>query len=510
MSNSRADRRAPPPRVGSVVAVLCLASAGPVCGQAPPILVADGRAALGPAAEAQVFRITSRILGEERRVRVVLPPSFPRTGAGRRYPVIIAFDGESLTRIVQAAGAELARNGQIPEAVIVGIDNTGPTRGLDADAKRVFDLTPPGLSLSGSDRNQGGDRMLDFVEGELLPAVDRGFRAGLPRVLIGHSSGAVLVTHAVATRSGLRAAVALDPPVGLQDGWLANRLIERAGAGGPGVRYVAYGARFGWPDEMWNALVAKAPASWRIGRQALPSESHETMPFLGTYLGLREVFADYSRLASPNASADSVLRYYGAVGQSLGAAVVPPRRALDRALDRAMSDGAFESARAVIAAIVAGYGRSADTEALERRVLAATQAPRPAETVASLLATPFPTPDQARRVIGQWAGDVWMGTERPSGNATRLEIRVENGRIVGETVRQGPDGRPVVRRWEYLRITPTGMTWGFLNGMEPRGVALFEGTLNGDALTGSMRLAGLPPGTDAGPQLQFAFTRVRP
>jgi len=393
--------------------------------------------------------------------------------------------------------------------VIVGIDNTGASGALDGAMKRVFDLTPPGLSVAGSDRNQGGDRMLDFVERELLPAVDRQFRTGSPRVVIGHSSGAILATHAAATRPGLRAALALDPPVELQNGWLADRLIERAGTGRPGVRYATIGARFGWPDRLWNALATKAPASWRLVRQALPSESHETMPFLGAYLGLREMFADYSRLAAPDATADSVLRYYAAVGQSLGAALVPPRPALERAFDRALSDAAFPSARTVLAAMVAGSGRSANTDELERRLLQAERAPRPAETVASLLATPLPTPEEARRVIGEWTGDVWMGADQPRGNATRLRILVENGRVIGETVRQGPDGRPVVRRWEYLRITLTGMTWGFVNGMEPRGVALFEGALDGDALTGSMRLAGLPAGTDVGPPLRFAFTRAR-
>ena len=87
---------------------------------------------------------------------------------------------------------ELARNGQAPEMIVVGIENLG------TDAARVFDLTPPGMSVSGSDRSQGGDRFLDFIERELLPAVDKQFRGGLPRALVGHSSGGILATYAAA------------------------------------------------------------------------------------------------------------------------------------------------------------------------------------------------------------------------------------------------------------------------------------------------------------------------
>ena len=81
--------------------------------------------------------------------------------------------------------------------------------------------------------------------------------------------------------------------------------------------------------------------------------------------------------------------------------------------------------------------------------------------------------------------------------------------MIGETIRRGPNG-DIVRRWEHLRITANGMTWGAMNGMEPRGVALFEGVLKGDELSGRIRIAGLASSTDTGPPIHFAFTRVKP
>jgi len=69
-----------------------------------------------------------------------------------------------------------------------------------------------------------------------------------------------------------------------------------------------------------------------------------------------------------------------------------------------------------------------------------------------------------------------------------------------------------VQRWEYLKITSRGMTWGNMNGMRPRGVVLFEGKLEGDTLAGTNRFGGidfrLPDGSPP-PPVHFSFKRVR-
>jgi hypothetical protein len=80
------------------------------------------------------------------------------------------------------------------------------------------------------------------------------------------------------------------------------------------VRYVSYSARFDWPEADWRALVAAAPTSWKLHHEQLERETHETMPMLGAYLGLREVFADASRIAAMPAGTPppttSILPYF--------------------------------------------------------------------------------------------------------------------------------------------------------------------------------------------------------
>ena len=89
---------------------------------------------------------------------------------------------------------------------------------------------------------------------------------------------------------------------------------------------------------------------------------------------------------------------------------------------------------------------------------------------------------------------------------------VENGRVVGETRRPSAPPEFRVRRWEYLKITPAGMTWGFMNGMEPRAMVLFEGVLRGDTLSGTNRFGGIDVREDDGsppPSLHFEYVRSR-
>ncbi|HTM24600.1 MAG TPA: alpha/beta hydrolase-fold protein [Vicinamibacterales bacterium] len=450
------------------------------------------------------YSITSSILKQTRMVDVALPASFPQTGANRRYPVAVLFDGETNTTTGATVSGELARNGLIPEMILVGIEN------VDALNGRVYDLTPPGLSVSGSDLNQGGDRFLDFIQQELLPAVDLQFRGAAPRLLIGHSSGAILATYAAATRPAFRGVIAIDGPIALENSWLARKLIARAKEPStPPLRYALYEAKFRWPDRIWDELAAVAPASWRVRRDTMRLEGHETVYMIAAYQGLREIFADYSRLAASAKPGTQMISHYDEVSAGFGAMLVPPRRLLVDAMSDLISEGRGAQARAAYDLLVAGYGAPPDGADWSARIADAERQPAPAETVEGLLKTPFPTPEEVRPFLGEWMGSIWMTAAQPRRNNITLRIRVENGRVIGET--RNADAPPEMSGWirvDYLRVTQNGLTWGRLNGMRPRGVMLWEGTLQGITLSGTGRWGGIavtdPPGTERG----FSFTRT--
>ena len=495
--------------------LICVSTASAQSAQSrqTPSLIAepDRNVAASRGSTAQSFDIASAIMKETRRILVVLPASYSQSAPDRRYPVTVVVDGEYLIAPVSVVSDELCRNGQIPESVIVGIENIGGTDWLSSNKKRVYDLTPPGLSVSGSSLNEGGERFLDFIEQELLPAVDRQFRTAAPRAFVGVSSGAVLATYVAATRSTYRSVVSLDAPIHLGENWLAKKLMARSVAALTPLRYASLEAKFGWPEEAWKTLVAGAPASWKLYREKFQLEGHETMQMLGAYLGLRQVFSDYSRFSAPETPTTSILPHYAKVSAALGATVIPPQKLLQTVVEDLLIEGRGAAAREAYNTLVSGYGRPADSAKLLAQIAEVEHRPPPTETVEGLLATPFPTPAEAREFIGDWVGDVWMGNDEPRTGKTILRIRVMDGRVIGETIRRTPEGERV-QSLQYVRITPQGMTWGIMYGIRPRGVNLFEGALKGGTLTGAVRFGGIDfrrPDGSAPEPLHFSFKRVR-
>ncbi len=232
---------------------------------------------------------------------------------------------------------------------------------------------------------------------------------------------------------------------------------------------------------------------------------------LGAYLGLRQVFADYSRFSAPQYPTTSIMPYYAKVGASLGAAVIPPQEVLRSVVEDLLMEGRGAAAREAYNILVSGYGAPTDGAALLSQIAEVERRPPPTETVEALLANPFPKPEEVRAFVGEWLGDVWMNPDEPRRGGQTLRLKVVDGKVVGETIHHLPDGKEMVQRWEYLKVTPEGFTWGMMNGMRPRGLLLFEGKLKGDTLSGIERFGGIsfvgPDGSGL-PPIYFSFKRV--
>ena len=449
------------------------------------------------------YELKSAALGQTRPVRIGLPKSFAKTQ--RAYPVLIVLDGEAQFPIAVTIASQLASLGHMPETIVVGIPN------IDQVDGRVHDMTPPGLSVSGSSKNEGGEKFLDFIEKELMAALKQQFRANGMIILEGHSSGGVIATYAAATRPAFRFVLALDTPTHLGDDWIPERMFERAQRGSRlPLRYVSLEARFGWRDSTWNRLTNAAPKEWKLSRQKLDHESHVSLPFIGLYIGLRTLFEDYQINSAPVSPTTRTLAYYRDMEKMWGAPVIPSAGLIRRVLEDLEMEGQARPAADAYRLLVDSYGSPLDSIEWTSRLAKLAAQPPLTETVESLLSTPPPKSSDARRFIGEWRGADWMNEEDK--HEIRLRLRDSAGVIAGEWISYPEKGVEMVQKLTYIKLLPNGLDFGFMNGMRPRGMLIHEGQFDGDVLKGTMRFGGIrfvpPPGLPM-PVIKFELTKTQ-
>lgn len=271
------------------------------------------------AGETRTFR--SAILNENREIRIALPESYDQTTL--RYPVLYLLDG-SPEKLVQGAGVTrflaAARN-RIPEMIVVAIPNTNRNR----------DLTP----------GPGAETFERFLAEELLPWVEREWRAAPDRVLVGHSLGGSLVAHAALNRPTLfRGYLAVSAPVWRYDGF-ADQLapgIARAAAAGVSLHLTVgelENPQLRGGMEGFAAALRKAPAAptWSWGD--LPGEDHSSTFLRSLYAGLESrytgwrfpFFEDSAGFAAAGGLA-ALEAHHARLAARFGYRVVPPAASL--------------------------------------------------------------------------------------------------------------------------------------------------------------------------------------
>lgn len=324
---------------------------------------------------AERVTLPSKVLGEERVLAVVTPASY---GHGKeRYPVLYLTDAEVQLGHARATVEFLARNGLMPEMVLVGILNTLRTR----------DLTPtPGTDAEHTafPSAGGGERFLDFVEQELVPTIDAHYRTLPCHLYAGHSFGGLLGVHALLSRPALfRAVVAVSPSLSWDDGLMAReaRALPRGQHSMAKALFVTVGGKevtppvledyqdfaramrdVAWPGFDW---------SWRV----LPDEDHGSVVLSGYYAGLRHIFADWrmspgERGAEPP-TLSGVRTHYDSLSTRWGYAIPPPEAVVNAAGYAALQKGNEAEAVELFRFNVASHPESANAydslgEALER------------------------------------------------------------------------------------------------------------------------------------------------
>jgi predicted alpha/beta superfamily hydrolase len=155
-----------------------------------------------PLAFGEARSVHSAILNEDRELQIALPDSYGRTAIS--YPVLFLLDGSSHVLHASATTRFLASaRSRIPEMIVVALPNTNRNR----------DMTP----------GPGATTFERVLADEIIPWVERNFRAAPERILFGHSLSASFAVHTLLNRPDLfRAYVAASAPIWRYEGFAAD------------------------------------------------------------------------------------------------------------------------------------------------------------------------------------------------------------------------------------------------------------------------------------------------
>ena len=153
----------------------------------------------------RLHTLESRIFGNKRTIRVLLPPGYDAPeNKSRRYPVLYMLDGQNLFDAclsdvshhewgMDETVYRLVAERKIPPRIVVGVDHAGKDRAHEYLPYKDYAFNP--------DMDEpAGKRFPDFLAREVMPLVDGHYRTlqGQPNTGIGGSSyGGVATLYAL-------------------------------------------------------------------------------------------------------------------------------------------------------------------------------------------------------------------------------------------------------------------------------------------------------------------------
>lgn len=300
--------------------------------------------------------VTSEILGEDRRIEVHLPRAYEQQH-WRRYPVLIALDGDAYAGIL-AQTAQLYRlRGSAPPMIVVGIANTDRTR----------DLTP--FMAQDDPTSGGGGEFLRFLKEELLPFVDREYRTAPYRIVFGHSFGGVLGVFALFCHPELFDACLAASPALYYDRGRTLRTVETVLASrepdGPRFLYAAIGDELGYAASLdfLEERLRGVEGGWlRWETHEYAEETHLTIALRVIPESLRALYAGWAMPAETVARGlDGIEAHYRELSARYGYRIPVPEWIVNNLGYRHLHAGELEEAVAVFRFNTENYPESANT-----------------------------------------------------------------------------------------------------------------------------------------------------
>ena len=199
----------------------------------------------------EVRMLSSKDTGKNYRITISLPlgygapagESWPFSDMPPKWPVVYVLDGNWYAGMVAGIIRPMAWCGSTTDAIVVGIgypEDANPIEAVrESFTRRDFDLTPVRdeaveqameKAHGRLTPNGGAGRFLQFLKDELIPVIERDYRADpARRILVGHSYGGLFGLYAMFEAPDLFDSLILgSPTLTYGERWLFRHEAEIA------------------------------------------------------------------------------------------------------------------------------------------------------------------------------------------------------------------------------------------------------------------------------------------
>lgn len=230
--------------------------------------------------------INSEIFDDNRELLVYFPPSY-YLQENEKYPVLYIVDADYnfhyVTGLIELLSS-ISEN--IPEMLVVGLSGKG-TKTYRKQSKPPYDVKDKGTA----------DITLKFFEHELIPYIEKNYKASNYKILAGHSIGGLFSTYAMLSKDQLfNAFIAISPSL-----WWEDQAVKRvtqdkfkAKQLSNAQYYITLANEKGMGVHGFVELLqSKGPRSLKLQFKHFPDESHGSVGLPSYRWALQDLFKDF-------------------------------------------------------------------------------------------------------------------------------------------------------------------------------------------------------------------------
>ncbi|NOT73742.1 MAG: alpha/beta hydrolase [Cyclobacteriaceae bacterium] len=249
----------------------------------------------------EVITIPSKVLNQERQIYIHVPKQVPANSNGT-FPVLYLLDGENHFHILSAYIDYLSHYEIIPPIMVVGI--------ISKDRRR--DLTPTKSTIDYFGKNDstyktsgGNQNFLHFMLEELMPYIEKNYKAGSYKIFAGHSFGGITTINCMLTRPDMfNAYIAISPSLWWDNKYILKLVENKLTQSVPlNKRFFYSVGNEGIKDpnsfhtdvlKLDSLIVNRTPKGLLYKFKSYPEESHMSEPIVAYYDALRFIYQDWT------------------------------------------------------------------------------------------------------------------------------------------------------------------------------------------------------------------------